>query len=46
MAYLKPLCAALLMMVRFTGPTGMDKIRPMRKPVGAAMKMLNRSCMD
>src|ERR1035438_6579509 len=38
-AHLNPRCAPPLMMVRLTGPTGMESSRPLKKPVRAESKM-------
>src|SRR5208282_4426888 len=38
-AQTKPRRAPSLIIVKFTGPTGMDSNKPLTKPVSAAMKM-------
>ena len=38
-AQMKPRRAHSLMIVKFTGPTGMDSSKPLTKPVSAAIKM-------
>ncbi len=39
-AQAKPRRAPSLMIVRLTGPTGMDSSNPLTKPVSAAMKIM------
>ena len=44
-AQTKPRRAPSLMIVKFTGPTGMDSSKPLTNPVSAAMRMAVCSAM-